>query len=149
MNINELYKKYESKLQKEAFDVAAFQEFVQAVHQEPGNEYEKKILAKIEKDYTGNIKELCRRYNEDIAYACKYSYRLDCENLSYEELIYIRDGEICRYEKFEELFRWLKELVKQYEDYMEVVMDLISAKDRLEAIRVIMLEAEANLKKIV
>lgn len=149
MSIKEIYKKYESKLQKEAFDVPAFLEFAQEVSQQPGNQYEKEILAKIEKDYTGNIMELCRRYNEDIAYACKYSYRLDCENLSYEELIYIRDGEICRYEKFEERFQWLKELVKQYEDYMDVVMDLVSAKDRLEAIRVIMLEAEANLKKIV
>lgn len=143
MNIKKEFKNYEARLHKDAFEVAAFRDFVKVVCQESGNDYEKEILAKIEKDYTEYLPYLYKKYQEDIAFACENG----CET-PYEELAQRMDDGIYRYQVFDGYFRRLKELVKQYETQMDVVMDLISAKDRVEAIRVIMLEAEANLKKI-
>ncbi len=143
MNIKKEYEKYASELQKEAFDLKVFKCFADAVNAESGNEYEKEILAKILNDYTEHLPYLYKKYQDDIRFACENG----CE-IPYEQLAGENPESMYHYEVFDTYFKDLKKLVKDYEHDMNVVMDLISAKDRIEAVRVIMLETEANLNKI-
>lgn len=106
-------------------------------------EYEHKIsiLEKIQNDVIRELPILYERYCRDIRFACENGL-----DVPYEELAGYEPGAWLDYSVFDGYFEKLKKLIKAHENDLEVIMDLISAKERMEAIRVILLEAEAKLK---
>jgi hypothetical protein len=131
-----------NKLDKNNFYPEAIDEMINNLQATGENPELLTYLHKAKNDYAEVLPSIYKKYQQDIKYACDNGFAVP-----YEELAGADVAEPLNYEVFDEYFRKLKKYVKENENHMEYVMDLISAKDRIEAVRVLMLETESNVKK--
>lgn len=134
------------KLDKNHFDKNALKNLIGAVKRGEvestrENAYTLQVLSKIEQDLD-KIPHIYQKYCNDIHFACTSGL-----DVAQEELAAPLPENVYSYAKFREYFDRLKELVKEHENEPEFILDLVSAKDRIESLCVVLLEAEANLKK--
>lgn len=137
--MNAILQKNKSKLQREHFDLPALEELITNI--QPDSDENRKLLKtlkKIEKDVKESFPPLYRKYCQDIHFALENGLEK-----KYQYLAEYQPGEIFEYQIFEDYFKVLKTLVREHENNLNIVLDLISARDRIEAVRVIFLEAEA------
>lgn len=101
------------------------------------------IIEKIYRNFTEDFPEIYQKYCRDIRFACENGL-----DVPYEELAGDMPEDVFEYSVFEQYFNRLKKLVKEQEENLDVVMDLISAKERAESLCVIFLEAEVQLNQL-
>lgn len=137
---------YKEDLKKEHFCLTVFETLMDAVEEETSEEYKNFFvgLKKIRSDLREGLPRIYKKYVADISIALKNGLAEKYEYLKEYKL-----SDVLEYEVFERYFTDLKKLVKEHEDDMNVVLDLISAKDRIESVRVIMLEAEAVIQQFI
>lgn len=139
--MNTILQIYKSRLQKENFELSALEELIANI--QPDSDEDRKLLStlkKIEKDVKESFPSLYRKYCQDIHFALENGLEKN-----YEYLAEYQPEGVFEYQIFDDCFKTLKRLVKEHENNLNTVLDLISARDRIEAVRVIFLEAEAAI----
>lgn len=129
------------KWKKKELDLEKIEQLYQKSLEEKGKRQE--ILEKIYHNMTEEFPVIYEKYCRDIRYACDNGLKI-----SYEQMTGVMPEKIFDCSVFEGYFEQLKKLVKEYEQNMDVVMDLISAKERAESLCVILQEAEVQLNSL-
>lgn len=132
-----------NNLDKNNFHPEAIDEWIKKLEVTGQNPELLTYLYRAKNDYTEVLPAIYKKYQQDIKYACENGF-----SVPYEELTGVDISGELDYRIFDKYFKKLGVYVKENESHMEYVMDLISAKDRIEAVRVLMLETEANIKKL-